>query len=63
MSHARWEVVKNTEFNTLKTKVNKLGTKISEATTLIHINQYNTDEKIKAEIGVVNKKIPNISGS
>ena len=63
MSHARWEVVKNTEFNTLKTKVNKLDTKISEATTLIHINQYNTDEKIKAEIGVVNKKIPNISGS
>ena len=63
MSHARWEVVKNTEFNTLKTKVNKLDTKISEATTLIHINQYNTDEKIIAEIGVVNKKIPNISGS
>ena len=63
MSHARWEVVKNTEFNTLKTKVNKLDTKISEATTLIHINQYNTDEKIKAEIGAVNKKIPNISGS
>ena len=63
MLHARWEVVKNTEFNTLKTKVNKLDTKISEATTLIHINQYNTDEKIKAEIGVVNKKIPNISGS
>ena len=63
MSHARWEVVKNTEFNTLKTKVNKLDTKISEATTLIHINQYNTEEKIKAEIGVVNKKIPNISGS
>ena len=63
MSHARWEVVKNTEFNTLKTKVNKLDTKISEPTTLIHINQYNTDEKIKAEIGVVNKKIPNISGS
>ena len=63
MSHARWEVVKNTEFNTLKTKVNKLDTKIFEATTLIHINQYNTDEKIKAEIGVVNKKIPNISGS
>ena len=63
MLHARWEVVKNTEFNTLKTKVNKLYTKISEATTLIHINQYNTDEKIKAEIGVVNKKIPNISGS
>ena len=63
MLHARWEVVKNTEFNTLKTKVNKLDTKISEATTLIHINQYNTEEKIKAEIGVVNKKIPNISGS
>ena len=33
------EVVKNTKFNTLKTKVNNL------ATTLIHINQYYTDKQ------------------
>ena len=38
-------VVKNTKFNTLKTKVNSLEKKIPDATTLIHINQYNTDEQ------------------
>ena len=39
------EVVKNTIFNTLKTKVNNLDNKIPDATTLIQINQYNTDKK------------------
>ena len=38
------EVVKNT-FNTLKTKLNSLEKKILDATTLIHINQYNTDKQ------------------
>ena len=37
------EVAKNTKFNTLKTKVNKLEKKITDATTLTHINQYNRD--------------------
>ena len=37
------EVVKNTKFSTLNTKVNNLERKIPEATSLIHINQYNTD--------------------
>ena len=37
------EMVKNTKFNTLKTKVNNLEKKISDAATLIHLNQYNTD--------------------
>ena len=37
------KVVKNTKFNTLKTKGNKLGKKIPDATTLILINQSNTD--------------------
>ena len=37
------EVVKNTKFSTLNTKVNNLKRKIPEATSLIHINQYNTD--------------------
>ena len=37
------EVVKNTKFNTLKTKVNNLEKRISDAATLIHLNQYNTD--------------------
>ena len=38
------EVVKNLKFNTLKTKVNNLEKKILDATTVIHINQYNTDK-------------------
>ena len=39
------EVVKNTKFNTLKTKVNNLEKKTPYETTLIYINQYNTDKK------------------
>ena len=38
------EVGKNTKFNTLKTKISNLEKKIPDATTLIHINQYNTDK-------------------
>ena len=37
------EVVKNTKFDILKTKVNNLEKRIPDETTLIHINQYNTD--------------------
>ena len=40
------QVVKNTLINTLNAKVNKLDQKIPDATMLIHINQYNTDNKI-----------------
>ena len=39
-------VVKNTKFKLLKTKVNNLDKKIPDATTVIHINQYNTDNTI-----------------
>ena len=39
------EVVKNTKFNTLKTKVNNLEKKIPDATTLIHINQCSADKQ------------------
>ena len=39
------EVVKNRKLKTLKTKVNKLDKKIPDATTLVHINQYNTDNQ------------------
>ena len=39
------EVVKNTKFNTIKKKVNKLEKKIPGATTLIHIYQCNTDKQ------------------
>ena len=47
------EVVENTTFNTLKTKVNKLDKETLDATTLIHIIQYN--------VGNVDKKIPDVS--
>ena len=40
------EIVKNAKFNTLETKVNNLEKKIPDTTTLIHINQYNTDNEI-----------------
>ena len=57
------EVVKNTKFNTLNTKVNYLEKKIPDATTLIHINQYNTDKQIlENKIGDVDKRIPDTSG-
>ena len=38
------EVVKNTKFNTLKTKLNNLDKKIPDATTLTHINHYKTNK-------------------
>ena len=49
------EVAKNTKFNTVKTKVNNLEKKIPDATTLIHINQENTDKQnLKKKIGGFN---------
>ena len=57
------EVVENTKYNTLKTKVNSLEKKIPDATTLIHINQYNTDKQnLEKRIGDVDKKMPDTSG-
>ena len=38
------EVVKNTKFNTLNTKVIKFEKKIPDVSTLIQTNQYNTDK-------------------
>ena len=52
------EVAKNTKFTTLKTKVNILGKKILDATTLIHINQCNTDKQYFKKIEDINRKIP-----
>ena len=40
------ELAKRTKFNTLKKKVNKIVKKTPDATTLVPINQYNTDNKI-----------------
>ena len=51
------EIVKNTTFKTLETKVNNLEKKIPDATTLIHINQYNIDKQnLEKKIGDVDKK-------
>ena len=50
------KVVKNTKYNTLKIKVNNLQKKIPDETTLIHINQYNTDKQnLEKKIGYVDK--------
>ena len=38
------EVVKKTMYNKLNMKINNLEKKIRDATTFIHINQYNTDK-------------------
>ena len=51
------EVAKNTKFSTLKIKVNNFEKKNHDATTLININQYNTDERnLEKNIEDVNKK-------
>ena len=57
------EVVKNTKFNTLKTKVNNSEKKIPDATTLTQTNQYNTDKQnLDKKIGDADKKIQDTSG-
>ena len=56
------EVVKK-KFINLKTNVNNLVKKIPDATTLIHINQYNTDKQnLEKKIGDVDEKIQDTSG-
>ena len=55
-------VFKNTKFNTLKTKANCLEKKFFGATTVIHINQYNTDKQnLKMKIEDVENKISDTS--
>ena len=51
------EIVKSTKFNTLKTKIIDLEKKTSDETTLIRINQYNTDKQnLDKNIGDVGEK-------
>ena len=51
------EVVKNTKFNTLKTKVSNLDQKVPDATILIRINQHHTDKQsLEKKTGDVDKK-------
>ena len=36
-----------------KTKVNNLDKKVPDATTLIHINQYNTDKHVEKKLDML----------
>ena len=57
------EVVKNTKLNRRKTKVNNLDKKIPDASTIIHINQYHTDNQIlEKNVRDFDKKIQDASG-
>ena len=56
------KVIKNTKFNTLKRKVNNSDEKILDATTLININQYNTDKHDLEKKLKILKKISKIGG-
>ena len=51
-------VVKNTKFNTLKTKVNNLEKKIPDVTILVPINQLNTDKQTNKKIRDVDERMP-----
>ena len=56
------QVVKNTKFNTLNTKVNNLEEEIPDANTLIQINQYTLKTTfMNTKMSEVENKIPNIS--
>ena len=51
------EIVKNTNLSSLKTKVNNLENKYPDATSLIHVNKYNTDKQnFEEKVGDVDKK-------
>ena len=53
------EIVKKTKFSTISAKVNILENKISDTTTLVHINQYNTDKQnLKLEMLTTIYQIP-----
>ena len=56
-------VVKNTKFNTLKTKVNNLEKKIPDVTILVPINQLNTDKQTNKKIRDVDERMPYLIGS
>ena len=56
------QVVKNTKFNLLNTKVNNLEGEIPDANTLIYINQYTLKTTaMNKKISEVENKIPNVS--
>ena len=57
------KLLKKRKFNTLKTKVYNLEKKIPDATTLIRINQCNTDtQNLEKKNGDLDKKVPDTIG-
>ena len=50
------DIVKNTEFNTLKTEVDKVNKKIPDVTTLIQINQCNTYKVLEKKLETLVKR-------
>ena len=57
------EVFNSTKSKTLKTKANNLERKILDVTTVIHINQYNTDKQnLEEKIGDIDEKVVDASG-
>ena len=57
------EIFNSTKSKTLKTKANNLERKILDVTTVIHINQYNTDKQnLEEKIGDVDEKVADASG-
>ena len=57
------EVVKKTMYSKLNTKVNNLQKKIPDATTVIYINQYNTDKQtLEKKKEYVNSQISHTCG-
>ena len=56
-------VVKNTKFNTLKTKVNNLEKKTPDVTISVPINQHNTDKQTNKKIRDVDERMPYLIGS
>ena len=56
------EAVEKTVYSKLKAKLNKLDKKITNATILIHINQYNTDKpNLDKKNRNIYKKIPDVT--
>ena len=54
---SNYAVIKSTKFITWMTKVDNSEKKIPDTTTLIHINQYNTEKQnFEKKIGDVDKK-------
>ena len=57
------EVFNSTKSKTLKTKANNLERKILDVTTVIHINQYNTDKQnLEEKIGDIDEQVVDASG-